>query len=356
MNEAIADPVPIANLLRIAFYAGQLLDDLEQCEAAHDDGCHFVELLGSVLRNAALRIRRSGYLRGYHEETECSSRPRGRFLLAKSIATVSLAYGRLHHAFDEFSEDAPDNRVLKAAAQALLAEPARSHLASETLADLELVCADLRHVETCRLDARLLASVRPGPAARRYRPVRFVARILAERAQPDAEQGGQWTVQLAQDARRMRAVFERFVFRFARHHAPTGTRVHRRKYPWAHDAVRSADPRVPILQPDAVLRSSSSSRVVECKYTPRLLEFGPHDDIGRFRSSHLQQLFCYLAKEHQVGRATTGLMLYPRVGPAVRAETWLGDFSVTIATLDLSRPWRELIAELDSLLFASVPA
>lgn len=351
MTVADVDPVPVANLLRMAFYAGDLLEEFEECEAAHDDGCHFVELLGRMLANAASRIRRRGYGRGYHEEIECSSSPRGRILLSASIATAAVASGRLHHLHDEFSEDCIDNRVLKCAVQSLLAGPMRSCLREETESDLEAIRADLASVQHVRLNRRLFASLPRGPAGRRYRVVRFVARILSERLQPDAEQAGSWAIELVQDARRMRAVFERFVGRFARHHLPREVRVLRPRYTWNHDEGARVDPRVPILVPDAVLRGKERARVVECKYTPRLLEHGPHDAIARLRSAHLLQLFGYLAAEARRGCPVSGLLVYPRVGDAMRVDLHLGSFPTTVATIDLSRPWREVVTDLTSLLW-----
>ena len=352
MNAAAVDPVPVANLLRMAFYAGDLLEEFEDCEAAHDDGCHFVELLGRMLANAASRIRRRGYGRGYHEEVECSASPKGRMLLNASVATAAVASGRLHYLHDEFSEDCVDNRILKCTVLSLLSGPNRGRLREETEADLEAVRADLGSVRRVRLDDRLFASLQRGPAGRRYRVVRFVARILAEGLQPDAEQTGSWAVGLVQDARRMRAVFERFVGRFAHHHLPSAVRVLRPRYVWNQDESAVVDPRVPILVPDAVLREKARARVVECKYTPRLLERGPHDAIARLRSPHLQQLFGYLAAEARRGRPVSGLLLYPRVGDAVRVDLHLGPFPTTVATIDLSRPWRELVTEMTSVLWS----
>lgn len=356
MSGSDVDPVPVANLLRMAFYAGDLLEELEDCEAAHDDGCHFVELLGRMLANAASRIRRRGYGRGYHEVVECSASPKGRILLKESIATASVATGRLHHLYDEFSEDCIDNRVLKCAVLSLLSGPNRTRLREETESDLEAVRADLVSVQKVRLDGRLFASLPRGPAGRRYRVVRFVARILAEGLQPDAEHTGAWAVGLVQDARRMRTVFERFVGRFAQHHLPSAVRVRRPRYAWNQIEGAVEDARVPVLLPDAVLREKARARVVECKYTPRLLDRGPHDAIARLRSPHLQQLFAYLSAEAREGRPVSGLLIYPRVGEALRLELHLGQFPTTVATIDLSSPWRILAADLTSLLWPAVDA
>ncbi len=354
MSAFVADPIAVANLLRMAFYAGEMLDELELCEAAQDPGCHFVELLGGMLANAGMSIRRSGYLRGYHERQDCSSRPHGRLLLAPSIAQASIAYARLHHDHDDFDEDCPDNRVLKAAATVLLREPHRKQLAEGTRVDLSLLQSDLAAVAERRLDARLLSSLPKSPGARRYRAIRFIARLLAAGDQPDSAQGGDWARELLQDGRRMRHVFERFVFRFAKHEVPRGLRVHRLHYRWPHGRTDiPIDPRMPLLHPDVVVCHTTRTLVVECKYTPRILTSGPFDAAQRFRSAHLQQLFSYLSAESRRSHAPYGLLLYPRVGDAVRAEVHLGRFHTTIATLDLATPWPQLRTALLELLMTT---
>jgi 5-methylcytosine-specific restriction endonuclease McrBC regulatory subunit McrC len=336
--------------LRAAFYAGDLLDELEECEAAADPGVHYVDLLGGLLARAGMRVRRGGYQRGYHEVVECTSRPRGRILVAPSITSGALAAGRLWHASDDLTEDAPDNRVLKAAVARVLAfsPPSQSEA---TCVALQTIHDDLRRVGDQPLTPRLLASLPHGPAARRYRTIRFVARLLAERDQPSAEDAGDWAMRLLQDPRRMRRVFERFVGRFATSVAATGTRVKRPAHRWDPEwTTDSGDARVPVLRPDAVLQNADSSRVVECKYTPKLLMTGPHDALGRFRSGHLQQLFTYLVMELRTCRTVSGLLLYPRVGAPVLADVRLGPFPVTVATIDLDQPWPALCASLCRLL------
>ncbi|MGB3969849.1 MAG: hypothetical protein WBO45_24145 [Planctomycetota bacterium] len=246
----------------------------------------------------------------------------------------------------------PDNRVLKAAVAKLLSGGQQGSLLPDTIADLCTIRNDLRAVAERRLDARLLGTLPHGPLGRRYRTVRFIARLLAAEDQPDAEGQGDWAMQLVQDARRMRRVFERFVFRYAGSVAPQGTRVRRPRYPWDSEATDlPIDARVPILQPDAVLVDGVRTRVVECKYTPRLLALGPHDTAARFRSAHLQQIFCYLAREGGGAESRSGLLLYPQVGEPVRAEFRLGSFPVTLATLDLRLAWSVLCDELGALLY-----
>lgn len=340
---------PVANLLRIVFYGGGLLSEAEdpvEHEVGVDDGANFVELIARMVANAGLRIRRGGYQRGYFEQEECSARPRGRLQLARSFALGAVQRARMWSTFDEFGDDTPDNRVLLAVLEFLGARALREEIDAATRADLTLLRDDLTAVARVRLDRSMLDQLPQGMVARRYRVVRYCARLLVELGEPDDVGAEGWAARLHQDERLMRRVFERFVYRFAKFHRPDGVALGRGSWAWSDVAM--AQRRMPRLVPDAVLRSAIQVRVVECKYTRKVFEQGPHGAKETLRSSHLQQLFSYLAREsarerdHGLGKAVCGLLLYPHAGKPVRVETRLGDFPVVVTTLDLSRPWPEL--------------
>ncbi len=337
------DRTPIKNLLRIAFYGGGYLAELEECDAGSDDGAGFEELLARIVANAGMRIRRGGYQRGYIDEQDLLSRPRGRPNVARSIATGAIASAQLWCSFDELCEDAPDNRVLKAIVDRLLRSRQAVYFDEQVLVDLEQLRIDLRPVASFRLDARLLAQLPQGPSGRRYRVVRYVARLMVGRAEPDGEGSGHWGVQLAQDHRLMRRIFERFVYRFAKHNKAGGSKVGRPTYRW-HEK-QEVDLRVPSLQPDVVVRCGQEALVVECKYTQHCLESGQHD-VAKLRSDHLQQLYCYMSRQAGRSLQVRGLLLYPRVAESLRVVTQLGEFPVTVTTLDLSQPWASLTQAL----------
>jgi 5-methylcytosine-specific restriction endonuclease McrBC regulatory subunit McrC len=346
----VTAPKSVANLLRIAFYGGGLLEELEECEAGMAGDATFVELFGRMVGNAAWRIRRGGYQRGYVEVEERLSRPRGRMLPAATIASSAWARRQMHCAHDEFGEDTPDNRVLRAVVERLLAAGASGGLADETAERLDVVRRDLVTTPAVRLESRTLARLPGGIAPRRYRVIRFVARLLAEQSEPDGEGQGDWGICLVQDRVLMRRLFERFIYRFAQHCMPRGTRVRRPRHAWSETARR--DDQVPRLIPDAVVRSSSQVRVIECKYTDKLLAMGPHGGDAKLRSDHLQQLFSYMARERCSGRAVSGRLVYPRAGATYRVATMLGAFPVVVTTLDLEQPWEQLVESLRKELLA----
>jgi len=338
--------IPIANLLRIAFYAGDLLEELEECEVARDEGAAFEHMLQAMLARAGERIRLRGLERGYSAHEEITSRPHGRLSMARSISTCAIPTMRLACEFDEFGADTPHNRVLKACARTLV----RCEASSAHQDSLHALVREMREVSDVGLSRRMLRALPRSIATRRYRVVRFVARLLVESGQPDERLGEEWARRLNADEVRMRKVFERFVLRFAREHAPNGCTVSAQRSRWAG----TEQERVPGLHTDVTIRQPGRARIIECKYVDEVLVPGRHGG-PTYRPAHLFQLFGYLSRaqtRYDAGDRIDGVLLYPAVGGPLEDTITLGGFSCKIAQLGLAEPWSALTAQLRKIAFA----
>lgn len=352
MNEAAAEPlpaIPVANLLRIAFYAGDLLEELDDCETARDDGASFDDVLAAMLARAAGRIRLRGFERGYRTDEEITARPRGRMLLGTSIATGRLVQRRIHCSFDDFVADTPHNRLLKAAARTLVD---RGQPVPHT-DPLRALVREMRDIGDVPLSRPLLRSLPRSLAARRYRVVRFIARLLLDAGQPDAALGDGWARRLLRDEVRMRRVFESFVRRFGHTHAPPGVRVGRRTLAWSD----RPHPLVGGLETDVTVRGRGWTRIVECKYTAAATARGAY---GReiFRPEHLRQLYAYLARTRDSSPAAgtiSGVLLYPAVDAGSHESIDLGGFPVEVVRLSLDRSWHDIARDLATCLAVRIP-
>lgn len=336
--------IPVANLLRIAFYAGDLLEELDDCEAARDDGASFDDVLAAMLARAAGRIRLRGFERGYRTDEEITARPRGRMLLGTSIATGRLVQRRIHCSFDDFVADTPHNRLLKAAARTLVD---RGQPVPHT-DPLRALVREMRDIIDVPLSRSLLRSLPRSPAARRYRVVRFIARLLLDAGQPDASLGDDWARRLLRDEVRMRRVFESFVRRFGRVHAGPGIRVGRRTLAWSE----RPHPLVGGLETDVTVRGRGWTRVVECKYTAKATTRGAYGQ-EIFRPEHLRQLYAYLARTRDSATdpgMISGVLLYPAVGAVSHESIDLGGFPVHVVQLPLDQPWSLLATRLSDVL------
>jgi 5-methylcytosine-specific restriction endonuclease McrBC regulatory subunit McrC len=156
-----------------------------------------------------------------------------------------------------------------------------------------------------------------------------------------------------QDERRMRRVFERFVLRFAKHHAPTGHKVPPLTLDWAGTKQHL----VPNLRMDVAIERRGHSRVVECKYTAAMLSEGPHGS-QTFQPQHLRQLFAYLSRvqaQHGARQPVDGILLYPAIDKSESYAIELGGFGAQVVRVSLSQPWGELATELRFVLFGGAP-
>jgi 5-methylcytosine-specific restriction enzyme subunit McrC len=338
--------VPIANLLRIAFLAGGLLEELEDCEASHDEGKSFDELLQAMLARAAERIRLRGFERGYSQAEEITTRPRGRIAVSRSIAACTIPMRRLACEFDEFGPDTPHNRVLKACARTLV----RCDKSSVHQDSLRALVREMREVSDVALSRRMLQALPRSIATRRYRVVRFIARLLVDAGQPDARIGTEWARRLLQDESAMRGIFERFVRRFGRAHRPAGVAVRPSRFLW------SASPQklVPTLITDVTVEARGWTRIIECKY---MRSHATHTQHGTemFHPEHLRQIFAYLSRARDTAQspiALDGVVLYPAFDAAASHTVDLGEFRVRVVQLSLDQPWSALCGDLRGLLFA----
>jgi 5-methylcytosine-specific restriction endonuclease McrBC regulatory subunit McrC len=310
-----------------------------------DDGRLFEELLQAMLAAATDRIRIRGFERGYASRDAVGSQPTGRLLFADSIATCTFATGRLAYRHDEFGADTPNNRVLKACARILAgSNPAGQHQES-----LRASVREMRDVADVPLSPALLRSLPRSIASRRYRVVRFVARLLVESGQPDERIGEEWARRLIQDKVRMRRLFERFVYRFTRNCRPKGSQVGRDRHEWSGTRQEF----VPRLETDVTIRWKDRIRIIECKYTPNMFADGPNGAL-MYRPEHLRQIFSYLARASAsgaVGICADGVLLYPALDQPSEARIELGDFPCTVARLGLAQPWPDLASQLRSIAF-----
>lgn len=338
-------PIPIVNLLRIAFYAGDLLDELDDCEATRDDGASFDDLLQAMLARAVRRIRSRGFERGYTCDEEITTRPRGRLLIAESIASCAIQTRRLVCRFDDFSVDTPHNRVLKSCARTLI----RSDASTEHQESLRALVREMRDVADVKLSRTLLHALPRSLATRCYRVVRFIARLLIDAGQPDERIGDEWARTLLQNETTMRKVFERFAYRFASKHAPNDARVGRWPLRWSS----SEQLLVGNLNTDITIRSKDWTRVIECKYTRATTTWHQHGH-EMLHPEHLRQIYAYLARTRDTspsGRAIDGVLLYPAIDASTNQSIELGAFTVRVARLSLAQLWSELASELNAVLF-----
>ncbi len=107
---------------------------------------------------------------------------------------------------------------------------------------------------------------------------------------------------------------------------------------------------------DVCLDSPERKLVIECKYTPHVLQ----ENRGKLssRSEHLYQLFAYLKHLERRGGThvhSEGILLYPTAARPVDFRFETQGHSIRVVTLDLQPAWEEIRSTLLNLLAEARP-
>jgi 5-methylcytosine-specific restriction enzyme subunit McrC len=123
---------------------------------------------------------------------------------------------------------------------------------------------------------------------------------------------------------------------------------------WRRDRPGADEEYLPQMRTDLVLSSAGRVIVADAKYYRETLT----ERLGKrsINSGNLYQLFAYLSN-HRVdvgGRELSGLLIYPRTTESVWIDVVLHSYPVRVASIDLSRQWNEIAADLLRLVHAAV--
>jgi 5-methylcytosine-specific restriction enzyme subunit McrC len=249
-----------------------------------------------------------------------------------------------HH--DELSVDVLQNRLLRSTLRrvALLKELDKSVRVS-----VQRVYRKLDGVRTIRIDRRSLGSVQIHRNNRAYAFLLGICRLLHDSLSVDSATG---QIRFAGvPEKHLAHLFEAFVRGFYRREL-VGWEVSRPRLRW-HEAegVAAEGKMLPDMQTDIVLMGAGRRITMDAKYYEDA--FQVHHDKESVRSGHLYQIISYLqnaALSRPHGPAWEGILLYPAVAAGFRLRYRLLGHSVTVASVDLARDWKDIRSELMGLV------
>lgn len=345
--------IPIENLYYLLSYAWEHpLPEAGWREISRDDPRDALNLLATILVRGMDDLVRRGLERGYTAEVAATSQPRGRLLIKDTIALRARREPRLVVERDELTHDTLRNRLLRTTLDALLrwgAVDDRQHAALHTARRW------FAEIPSCAITPGIFAQARPARQNRHYRFLLQVCELIHRLQLPGAKDGTLRFRELQRDEQLMRRIFERFVQRFAREHAPAGVRVTAHEsFRWSETSNSDQAHTLPVMETDLMLHRGEQTAILDTKYYTSALVAGRMGGM-KHRRENLFQLFAYLKnyEAHHPGRQILGALLYPLNGEHLRHRFQLCGHEVWVCTVNLHQRWREIEAELRVILFAS---
>lgn len=339
--------IPIRNVYYLLAYAFESLLEKALKDVATEKFANAADLLAALLcRCVATQIKR-GLRREYAVREENLSSPRGRILVGELVKTQTLRRKELACAFDEFSPDAPFNRVVKSTLTLLM----RADVAASRKRELRRLLLFFGDVTTCDL-RRVDWNVRFDRNSRGLRTIWALCRLVVDGLLQTTADGATRLAAFFDEQTEAR-LYEKFVLNYFRRER-SALNARSPLILWRTDDGFSAN--LPTMRTDVVLSNPATKKtlIIDTKYYSRNMQTNPFSRVSTptQRSGNLYQIFAYV-KNWPVapGETVAGLLLYAGTDAPIQPndDYRICGSSISVKTLDLNRDFAEIAAQLDAI-------
>lgn len=313
------------------------------------------ELFSEILiRGVTLEIKH-GLKRDYVQNSEELAAIRGRINLSESARRMSAMRGKIVCAFDHYSQDCRENRILKAALRYLAGCPEVSDGRKTRLKQLLPYFALTGECELRKTDWTRGFQERSQHLCMLLEICSMIAKRML------ATHDGTKSKMLdfdTDDQKTMSHLYEKFLLGFYRRHYPE-LNAEASYIPWAQDGdFGYPDPKslLPAMKTDVTLEFGGRILIIDAKYYDSVLV--SHFAQERLRSAHLYQIFTYVKNlEAKLARSgvrhpeVSGMLLYAKTDEALSPDS---DYRISgnrfsVRTLDLSGPFSRILKVLEGI-------
>ncbi len=336
------------NLYRMLAYAFPFLNRWEYGKIARtgDPPKTALDLLAAVLSRGIQTQLRRGLHRDYREMHGELATVRGKVDVAATIKANGMQRGTLTCTYDEFTEDAYCNRILKTTAALLL----RSHgVDKERKKDLRGLLRYFSGVCELRPDT-ITWQIQYTRATRPYAPLMELCRIILQGLMLTKADGSlRVASQLEEGA--LHTLYEKFILAYYQKHFGATLTARAQEIKWCLDDGYEAY--LPRMKTDITLTRGEDMLIIDAKYYGRTMR----EEYHTLHSANLYQIFTYVknrateaARTGKVG-FTAGMLLYAATDEAVLPHNTyrMSNNRIDVMTLPLNADFDEICHRLNAI-------
>lgn len=336
--------IRVRNVFFMLLYAWELVPEGQALDLAFDDGPDEMNFFASILRSVVRRLLRRGLSKGYIEDEEETSSPRGRFLLSTTMSRATLRNGRAACSYTELTTDTTLNRIAKTA---MRTTSQVEGLNSDIAHDLRALCMRFSDVKDVPFARAAFRGAQVSSHNREYLLLLRICEFILSRLLPGEGSGTSKFISILEDELVMSQLFEAFLRSFLRAEQKAYS-VSSSHVPWdiRSDHVDHLD-YLPRMRTDVTLSGEDKTIIIDAKFYKSILTSYRGDKL-KLRSEHLYQLQSYMRHgRKQYGENVSGILAYASTGEGdLRLRYDLEGLSLQIVTINLDRPWRDIASDV----------
>ena len=334
--------IPIQNIYYMLSYAFQVLNEQGYKSVATEHFENVADLCAAILIKGLSKQLKRGLMKDYIPKREPLTALRGKMEISETLKTNSIIKRQAVCSYDEFSENAYMNRIIKTTMLRLMVADVDKSRKKE----MKKLLVFLANVEPLPI-YRINWNLRYDRNNQTYRMLVSICYLVLKGLLQTQSDG---TTKLMDflDEQRMHRLYEKFILEYFRKEHP--------QIPWQLDD--DFCDMLPVMQSDIVLEKDDNILIVDAKYYAHTTQ--QRFNKATVHSANLYQIFTYVKnkqeelKDRQV--TVSGLLLYAKTDEQIVPDNTyqMSGNQISVKTLDLNCGFDEIREQLDSIIKTEV--
>lgn len=337
--------IPIQNIYYMLSYAFQVLNEQGYKSVATEHFENVADLCAAILIKGLSKQLKRGLMKDYIPKREPLTALRGKMEFSETLKTNSIIKRQVVCSYDEFSENAYMNRIIKTTMLRLMVADVDKSRKKE----MKKLLVFLGNVEPLPIYS-INWNLRYDRNNQTYRMLVSICYLVLKGLLQTQSDG---TTKLMDflDEQLMHRLYEKFILEYFRKEHPELT-VGAPQIPWQLDD--DFCDMLPVMQSDIVLEKDDNILIIDAKYYAHTTQ--QRFNKATVHSANLYQIFTYVKnkqeelKDRQV--TVSGMLLYAKTDEQIVPDNTyqMSGNQISVKTLDLNCGFDEIREQLDKLM------
>lgn len=337
--------IRVQNIYYMLAYAFSVLHEDSYKNVAAEEFENIADLFTAILAKGISNQIKRGLGKEYVGKVDSLSTPTGKIDVSASVKHQTMLKRQLVCEFDEYTENAYINQILKSTAVLLLHSEDVAALQKQALKKVLLYFANVDEINPQRIEWSRIKYHRNNATYKMLINICYlvICGMLL------SEQDGTKKLSKYVDDQRMHSLYERFILHYYRKHYPYLS-VSASQIDW--DVDDGFIDFLPIMKSDITIQYGGKTLIIDAKYYSRTMQTNTLYNSQSLHSGNLYQIFTYVKNRDTSNSGNvSGILLYAKTDEEITPDY---DYSlsgnrISVKTLDLGIDFINIKYQLDLL-------
>lgn len=335
--------IRIQNIYYMLSYAFQALNENGYSNIALEDFEDAADLLAAILAKGIEKQIKRGLGREYIPKTEALSALHGKINVSLSINQQTFLTRKMVCTYDEFTENAYVNRVLKTTAMLLIRCPEVKQERKQALKRVMLFFSRIDNLDPYSIQWSAIQYSRNNAT---YKMLVHLCSMVINHMLLTTQTGNK-RINKYLDDQYMSSLYERFVREYFRKHYPDFN-ASASYIGWDVDNFDQ----LPIMRSDITLVYEGHTLIIDTKYYSHTMQYNSRFDSKSLISGNIYQIYTYVKnRDANHDGSVSGMLLYAKTEheDAIAQTYNMSGNIIFIRTLDLNSDFQTICNQLNEI-------